>query len=160
MNSRYLAPIVLVLAAAGGGYYLLQKPLTEPPTPTAPVAAPAAASSAPSPALPVTGSLPLPVPELTAAKAEGYIAYPDGTFYPPLNGVKVAPKIVFHPRLSPFTKVVGQWRDARGRVWYVHENGVRSTTFINGAGVASYEVEKDTTPQLQIPEEIPGGTGK
>lgn len=158
MNRNRLLPLVLVVAAAAGGYaFFVNKGGDEPLAPPA-VAGPVA-TQPPLPG-PLPASVSLPPPETLEAKASGYIAYPDGTFYPPLNGVKVAPKIQFHARMAPFAKVVGKERDAKGREWYVHENGVRSTTYVNSAGASSYEVTKAVEPQQILPEELPGGAGK
>jgi hypothetical protein len=140
---RYLPVFVLIAAAAvGGTWYALQSVDQAPPAPPAggaetPPAAPEQGSKPPVAAALERRQAPAP-----AARTEGFIEYPDGTFYPPLNGVKNAPKLVFHPLMAPFAKVVGIERDARGRDWYVHENGVRSTVYINSAGVATYEIEK------------------
>lgn len=158
MNRSNLLFLVLVVAAAAGGYAFYRTPVEEkPPTPLpdASVVAPKAPVSGPLPA-----TAPLPPPETQVEKAPGYIAYPDGTLYPPLNGVRVAPKIQFHARLAPFAKVVGKERDANGREWYVHENGVRSTTYVNSAGNSTYEVTKAVEPQPIVPDELPGGSGK
>jgi len=38
---------------------------------------------------------------------------------------------------------LGIERDARGREWYVHENGVRSTTYLDARGMVMGEVMKD-----------------
>ncbi len=160
MNRSRLTPLVLIAAVVAGGYVLYSMQRADEPVITpAPVQAPAVTEPTTA-ALPESAPLPLPVPETSPAKAPGYIAYPDGTFYPPLNGVKVAPKIIFHSKFAPFAKVVGQIRDARGREWYVHENGVRSTTYINSAGLETYEVEKDMPPAAIVPEEHSGGRGK
>src|SRR5689334_16937891 len=71
---------------------------------------------------------PLQTPQAAGVPEADCISYPDGTRLPPLNGVKKAPEIVFH-RLTPFTKVLRKELDPRtGLEWYVHENGVRSTT--------------------------------
>ena len=144
-------------AAAAGSYVLLRRsPADDPPPAVAPAAAPQAGAPAPSPTR-ESALLPLSPPKAAAEKPAGYIEYPDGSSFPPLNGVQQAPKIVFH-RLTPFAKVIGKTRDARGREWYVHENGVRSTTFVNAAGNVSYEIEKDTAPAALLPDEV--GTGR
>src|SRR5262245_38438417 len=85
---------------------------------------------------------PQPQPAPAAGKAAehpDWLAFPDGTALPPLNGVTKAPKITWH-RLLPYTKVVGKERDAQGRDWYVHENGARSTTYIDARGQAVGEL--------------------
>lgn len=94
----------------------------------APVAAPtdAAASTPQTP-----GERPLQVGSPT--EHPDWIRYPDGTACPPLNGVTKAPQLIWH-RSIPFTKVVRIEQDRMGRDWYVHENGVRSTTYLDGQG--------------------------
>jgi len=159
MNRSTVLPLALILVAAVGGYaYFAPRDTADaaptPPTPAGPAAPAPAAAGAPAVAVP------LPPPANSADKAPGYIAYPDGTFYPPLNGVKVAPQIPFHVRLAPFTKVVGMETDATGRQWYVHEDGLRSTTYVNSKGASTYELMKPIAPQPSLSEEAPGGTGK
>jgi hypothetical protein len=123
--------------------------------PAAPAAAQSAGAAAPAvsqPAVPAVtpapaGPSPLPQPVLRTPEQAGIplddcILYPDGTRLPPLNGVKKAPQLSFH-RNQPFTRVVGVERDARGREWYVHENGVRSTTYLDARGMVMGEVMKD-----------------
>jgi len=156
MQSKVIG-LILVAAAGTGAYFAFAQPAapatpepaTQQPLPTPP--------SAPAPA---SGVIALPPAKTSATNADGYIAYPDGTFYPPLNGVKVAPKMSFNARLSPFTKVVGMERDNTGRDWYVHENGLRSTTYVNRLGVATYEIVKPVEPAPILPDEVPGGTGR
>jgi len=77
----------------------------------------------------------------------GWIVFPDGSSYPPLNGVKVAPKIGFHPRMAPYAPVVRIERDASGRDWYVHENGVRSTMYIDDRGETIGMAERPAAAQ-------------
>ena len=108
---------------------------------------------------PTAGPEPLPAPVLRTPEQAGIpredcIVYPDGTRFPPLNGVKKAPQLAFH-RETPFSKVVGMVRDSRGVEWYVHENGVRSTTYLDGRGVPLGEVAKDA-PVMPIDP----GTGR
>jgi len=158
MNRSRVLPLVLVAAVAAGGYVFYVKKGGDEPLAPPPVAGPVATQ--PPQSGPLPASAPLLPPETLAEKAPGYIAYPDGTFYPPLNGVKVAPKIQFHARMAPFAKVVGKERDGIGREWYVHENGVRSTTYVNSAGASTYEVIKAVDPQRIVPDELPGGAGK
>lgn len=161
MNRSSVLSLVLVAAVAAGGYAFYVKKGGDEPLAPPPVAGPVDTQPPQPGLLPASAPLPpLPPPETLAEKAPGYIAYPDGTFYPPLNGVKVAPKIQFHARMAPFAKVVGKERDAKGREWYVHENGVRSTTYVNSAGASTYEVTKAVEPQPIVPDELPGGAGK
>jgi hypothetical protein len=156
---RSLPVVVLIALALGGAWFAFRgtdqesPPASEQRPEPLPSAAPEAGPK------PLTGTAPerRPAPVPTTQRTEGYIEFPDGTFYPPLNGVKIAPKPLFHPRMAPFAKVVGIERDARGRDWYVHENGTRSTVFINSAGVATYDVEKPTAPLPTLPDEIGEG---
>ena len=76
---------------------------TDPPTPVTAAPSIPAATGTPTTAGPQPYT---PVAAATTA-VEGYIAFPDHTWYPPLNGVTKAPAIVFH-RLAPFAKVVGK----------------------------------------------------
>ncbi|MBK8096176.1 MAG: hypothetical protein IPK26_03670 [Planctomycetes bacterium] len=89
-----------------------------------------------------------PLPPVSKQPADGYIEYPDGSLLPPLNGVAVAPPMSFTPS-SPFTPVVARVRDAAGVEWYRHENGARSTTFVDGRGVS--------LAMIVMPIELPKG---
>ena len=96
---------------------------------------------------------PAPAPAPAAAKASehpDWVAFPDGTALPPLNGVAKSPKLTWH-KLLPYSKVVGQERDAQGREWYVHENGARSTTYIDARGqaVAELSMPADVKPLVE-----------
>jgi len=119
-------------------------------------AQPIAISDEPTPVPPPDGNkapaaagTDLTLPAASTTPVAGYIEFPDHTWYPPLNGVTKAPKVEFH-QLAPFAKVVGRWRDPTGREWYLHENGVRSTTFRNAQGEDVGLVSKDvpTKPVL------------
>lgn len=159
MPRRILIPAVLALAVGAACYWAFLGSTAQ-PKPATTATTPAETKPAPKVPEPASAPLTLPAAATPEAMPTGYITYPDGSCFPPLNGVKMAPKMAFHPQMAPFAKVVGKFRDARGREWYVHENGVRSTTFINGAGKESYEIEKDMPPQ-QIPsDELPEQPGK
>src|SRR5262245_38013503 len=144
--ARFLA-VVGILAVALAAWLLRRDPS---PTPTPGNHPPAieAPSGSGVPA-PVVDKVPAPVtkppaPEPAPAPAKAadqpdWIAFPDGTSLPPLNGVTKAPKLTWH-RMLPYTKVVGKERDAQGREWYVHENGARSTTYIDARGQAVGEL--------------------
>lgn len=114
---------------AGGGYWLLQRSGqsdTVAPDPSGKSTETPVAPAAPRAAEPVVA--PLPTPESAGIAKEDCIHYPDGTYLPPLNGVKKAPAVTFH-KYVPFTKVVRKEFDrATGLEWYIHENGARSTT--------------------------------
>jgi hypothetical protein len=141
-----LAGIVLVVAVvAAGGYWLWSRSGEHPADPgTGAIAStsPAAAAPAPMPVAPVVA--PLQTPESAGIPKDDCIAYPDGTWLPPLNGVKKAPPMVFH-RMVPFAKVMRKEIDPRtGIEWYIHENGVRSTTRLqwkNGVEEAYAEID-------------------
>ncbi|MBM4062985.1 MAG: hypothetical protein FJ265_18100 [Planctomycetes bacterium] len=150
-----LAVLVVVAVAVGGGITLWSLRGKETPPAPAPAPGPAPAPEGPAPA---AAALPerRDAPPAAATPGAGYIEYPDGTFYPPLNGVTVRQKPLFHPRSTPFTKITHVERDRNGRDWYVHENGVRSTVYISSAGTAVYEVVRPM-PALPIPpDELPG----
>lgn len=149
-----------VLAAAAAGFVFLRGDDAAPAPgsggaeSSAPVPLPVTAPTAgnPQPAAPVApattvGPAPQPPPVLRTPEQAGIpladcILYPDGTRLPPLNGVTKAPQLSFH-RNQPFTRVVGIERDARGREWYVHENGIRSTTYLDARGMVMGEVMMD-----------------
>ena len=111
-------------------------------SPKAPQPEPAIDAPKQTPARPVVLSDPAPeaAPKPDAAAEHGgWIAYPDGSARPPLNGVTAAPKLVWH-RMIPFTPVVSVERDATGRDWYVHENGARSTTYVDARGMPMTDI--------------------
>jgi hypothetical protein len=119
--------IAALLAAAAAGHALGW--FDDGPAPVAPESPTPQTTreQPPTQPAPATGSiaaLPPRPPDLADADC---ILYPDGTRLPPLNGVDKAPRITFH-RLLPFAPVVGTTVDARGTCWYVHANGVWSTT--------------------------------
>lgn len=95
----------------------------------------------------------LPRPEPRTEAVDGYIAYPDGTYLPPLNGVAMAPRMMFHPRLAPFSPVVGKERDAMGWEWYVHLDGTRSTTYLDTGGRSIADIRRPVPAQPILPEE-------
>lgn len=141
----------VVTAAAGYGLWAWARnrppeaaPAPQVPTPDVPPAAPIAGPP------PAQAELPLP-PTSTTAQT-GYTGYPDGTWLPPLNGAKATVKHVFHAN-TPFTKVVGRLRDTNGREWYVHENGVRSTTYVDSTGRTIGMIEAPAAAKPILPEE-------
>jgi hypothetical protein len=108
---------------------------------------------APEPAPAVVAPLPLQTPAQAGVEEKDCIVYPDGTKLPPLNGVKKAPTLTFDKRLMPFAKVVRKELDrATGLEWYIHENGVRSTTRLQPDGRAYGEVEMARTAQPVVPD--------
>jgi hypothetical protein len=152
---RATSAVVAVIVVAAATYLLLRRESPAPPPPSPPAAS-ALAPGASEPPRPAAAPLPLPPPAAIVEPRAGYIAYPDGTWFPPLNGVQTAPQLHFHPKLAPFTKVVGREIDANGREWYVHENGVRSTTYVNSKGGVSYDIQLAATPSPMLPEELVG----
>jgi len=129
-----------------------------PPQPQQPPQ-PAAGTQTPGPAPAVAAPGPRDLPPIDPkANRTGWIAYPDGSSYPPLNGVTTAPKLTWH-RLVPFTRVVRIERDASGRDWYVHENGARSTTYVDARGQVMSDIEMPKAAQPLV-DEPPAGGGK
>lgn len=64
-----------------------------------------------------------------AADAPATLLLPDGTQVPALNGAHgVPPLSVAWPRGVPYAGIVGVERSDAGVDWYVHGNGIRSTT--------------------------------
>jgi hypothetical protein len=151
-----IAAVLAVVAAAGAGIWLAQRrpPADPPPPPETPLHQPAAAPTpGPAPAPALAEPLPLPTPASAGIPEADCIAYPDGTKLPPLNGVKKAPQMVFNPRLMPFAKVVRKELDPRtGIEWYIHENGVRSTTRLQPDGKAYAEIDRAAAAQPVVPD--------
>ncbi|MBK8974385.1 MAG: hypothetical protein IPM29_00515 [Planctomycetes bacterium] len=147
--------LIVAVAVAAFVWWRQDRPASDGPV-TSPAAATPAAGQPPADPQPTPRTATVPVPEPAREPVDGYIAFPDGTFLPPLNGVERAPRIVFHPRLVPFAKVVGIERDAQGRDWYVHENGVRSTTYLDATGKAIGDVMKPAEPKPMV-DDVPGG---
>jgi hypothetical protein len=145
---------ILVFAAAGALAVWLVTRARQAPAPSTPPAVeqPAAAPSTKPPA-PVVAPLPIQTPVEAGIKEEDCIVYPDGTRLPPLNGVKKAPTLTFDKRLMPFAKVVRKEIDpATGIEWYIHENGVRSTTRLQPDGRAFGEVEMARPSAPVVPD--------
>ncbi len=168
------ASVLLLIAVVAAAAILVwqQQPLPAPPTPPSPAGTTSPLDSGPSPsqATPPTvvnppdpvpqlpqGAVLLPLPTASTTPVAGHIEYPDHSWLPPLNGVREAPRVSFH-RLTPFTKVTARIRDAAGREWYLHENGVRSTTYLdpNGKPTSLVTIDMPTAPQL--PDESPPKT--
>lgn len=147
-----LTGVVLLLAIAGAGYGVHLALSSE--APAGPPAAPAPTNnrSAPQPAGPAPIQAELPLPPVATQPVAGHVAYPDGTWLPPLNGASGVTQMLFH-RSMPYTKVVGKVRDAQGREWYVHENGFRSTTYVDANGRSIADVQGPAPKQPTLPEE-------
>ncbi len=167
-SSTRVAGIAVLAVVAGGALWFAQRPpqsaapvdgpATAPPAAGVAATAPPAAgvaAPAPDPAAAVTAPLPLQTPAAAGIAEADCIAYPDGTRLPPLNGVTKAPPVTFH-RLVPYTKVVRKEFDpATGLDWYIHENGVRSTTRLqlrNGVPEAVSEVEMARPAAPVVPD--------
>lgn len=147
------APILLavVVLAAGGTWYALSRTSPEAP-PEVPAAPQPKATGEAGPAAPAAPVEVRPAPAPIAKTAEARVEYPDGSCYPLLNGVQQTLRPTFHPRMVPFTKVVGIVRDGLGREWYVHENGARSTVYLDPTGKAVAEVEAPKPAQPSVDE--------
>ena len=63
------------------------------------------------------------------AEEERQIVFPDGSKLPPLNGVEV-PAPMEWPGERPYSPVVRRMRDQRGREWYIHADGSRTSTWM------------------------------
>jgi len=149
------APILVAAAAAAALVvaFLWNKEPKPAPLPQQPQPAPKATAPGPAPAAgPVARELPPIDPK---ADRTGWLAYPDGSSYPPLNGVKTAPKLTWHKQV-PFTRVVRIERDGSGRDWYVHENGARSTTYLDARGQVMSDIELPMPTQPLIDESANG----
>lgn len=125
MSSRVLILLALVTAAAVAGYFALRSPSTSKPAEPALLR-----SESPSPeaAAPVARA-PLrdaPAPTRTPNVPQEMIRYPDGTYMPPLNGVK-NPAVLQWPPEMPFSPIIGK-QTAGGVEWYVHADGTQTTT--------------------------------
>jgi hypothetical protein len=135
---------VCVAAVAGVGYFVWSRNAPREVAPDHPPADAKPQPEAPKPVAPAVATL--PTPQSAGIPEEDCIVYPDGTRLPPLNGVKKAPPVVFH-RLVPFARVVRKEFDrATGLEWYIHENGVRSTTRLQPNGEAVSEIDKPVAP--------------
>jgi hypothetical protein len=149
VGSRPLLVLLGIAVLGAVAWFVWQPKLVEavPASPTSPavVATPAA-----SPPQLVNAPLPLPTPESAGVPVEQCIAYPDGTRLPPLNGVQKAPPMVFH-KWTPFAKVIGRERDARGVEWYVHENGMRTTTRLQAKNGVMEPVAEVSMPAAAQP---------
>lgn len=129
-----LAALLLLGACLVG--LLLARPWAPSPNPGPPVdpgPAPGGAGPSSRPSLPAEELVPEPLaPGLlrraAAPGTEGWIAFPDGSALPPLNGVPALNKPLNWPEGHPFTPVKGKVRLGDGREWYLHENGMHSTT--------------------------------
>lgn len=134
--------VVGVAVAGAAAAFWLSRGAETPAAPPGTTAAPAPVAAPAAPPAPVAA--PLPTPASTGIPEADCIAFPDGTRLPPLNGVKKAPAMTFH-RLVPYAKVLRKEFDkATGLEWYIHENGVRSTTRLqwrNGVQEAVAEIE-------------------
>lgn len=145
---------LLLLVAIGGAAYLASRrdegpKATMPPAPTPSEAVqPEIKASSGDVAAPPKQ----PAPTAAASHHDGWLVFPDGSERQPLNGVTTAPKLTWH-KMLPYTPVVRVERDAAGRDWYVHENGARSTTYVDSRGVVIADVSMPaaTAPVVDEP---------
>lgn len=110
-------------------------PRCDPPTAPGDAAARTAVATAsgdPAPTPAASATAVVASPPVTAPARE--LRFPDGTTRPTLNGVadSLAPSFT---DCVPFAPIVGTERDYHGIDWYVHANGVRSTSFRDGRGL-------------------------
>lgn len=98
-------------------------PLEGGAVPAAAPASPPAVAAAPEAARPprLFGIVAEPPADLGA-----YVALPDGTFAPALNGVRDAPAMLWTAD-EPFAPIVGKETN-QGVEWYAHADGSKSTT--------------------------------
>ena len=150
LPGKVLLVTFAMAAAAGTATWQLRSRIDTVTPPAAnPSPAPAASGSPQEAPRPVTGEL--QTPEAAGIPAADCLVYPDGTRLPPLNGVKKAPTLQFH-RLVPFAKVVRKEFDkATGLEWYVHENGVRSTTHLQWRDGVQEAVAELSMPAKTMP---------
>ena len=146
-----LLVLALPLAAVTATFLPRREPVMTPPRGSE---GPPPAAGVTAPAVPAVRGIDAAAAPVQASKAEvaGYIAYPDGTWLPPLNGVQQAPPIRFHER-APFARVVSLYRDPTGRDWYEHENGVRSTTYLDSRGIALGIAVQPTASKPVLPDD-------
>jgi hypothetical protein len=125
---RGLLPITVLAALAAGavGWRWLATREAPPAPVNGLTVTPALAESAPEPA---KAELPAARPADAAPEKKapgGTVKFPDGSSMPALNGV--VGEVVQQWGTTKFTKVIGVEDGPGGWKWYVHENGVRSTT--------------------------------
>jgi hypothetical protein len=117
-----LTGLLLLVAISLVVFWLWPRPTPSPPTPNmAPKTEPSTPQTKPLQAPVETtkaGPQPTPAPKM--------IRYPDGTEYPPLNGVTNPPPCNW-PANIPYSPVVGKFTDSDGLEWYRHADGNRTT---------------------------------
>lgn len=91
------------------------------------------------------------------------IRYPDGTYMPALNGVKLTPKLQWLPE-APYSPIIGK-RVASGTEWYVHADGTQTTTLMTwrsdlGREDAVCHVARPMPTMPIEPDETPTTSGK
>jgi hypothetical protein len=117
--------LVLLGALIAGGLWL-QRAMRKEPAP--PPSAPQQQPQLPPPTLPIEAVTAAPLDQGPHDK-QPHLTYPDGSSWPPLNGVK-SPAPVAWPQGHPFAPVVGKIRDAMGVEFYKHADGSLSTTMM------------------------------
>jgi hypothetical protein len=143
----------LVLAAGLTALFLWRSAPDKPPV-GPPKSAPQPAKT--DPQAPLLKAAPGAVEAPAGQDQTGWTEFPDGSRWPPLNGVQVAPHIEFHRQFTPFAKVVRVERDATGRDWYIHENGVRSTMYVDSLGRVQGMAERPGQAQPSIDPPVEG----
>lgn len=146
-----LSFLALVAAGAAGTWLYLgagSQPQPE-PAPVSNVEQPAAVPAVLPPLLQA------PAPVRKPQRLDGMMQYPDGTFMPTLNNVKVAVRVPW-PAEVPFSPIVGR-RFSAGTEWYVHADGTQTTTEMSWRSDLNREdaVCHVARPQTALPEEAP-----
>lgn len=133
MNTIFsLRPILVALTAASSlvlAWVALAAHDALPAPPADRVTTAVAGAPVPATVQPPVGAVAAP-----AATAAAELRYPDGSVRPALNGVgaTLAPSFTV---CVPFAPIVGVERDRHGLQWYVHDNGARSTSFLDARGL-------------------------
>jgi hypothetical protein len=159
MNQRLVLFLVLAVGGAIGAYVALRSPQDAVPKESPRMRSESTAAE-PAPPAPLPSLREAPAPTRTPPVPEQMIRYPDGSFMPPLNGVKVPAALQWPPE-APFSPIVGK-QMAGGVEWYVHADGTQSTTQMVfrsdlGRDVAVTHVAR---PMPVLPEEPAEGTDK
>lgn len=97
-----------------------------------PLAARLPATPASAPIEPAVAPAVEPV-DAPQAAAAATLLYPDGVAWPAHNGVTTSLVPSFTENV-PFAPITGTEVGSHGLTWYVHANGTRSTSFLDGNG--------------------------
>jgi hypothetical protein len=143
-----LAGIVVLLAAAGAIYYYSAGRDEAPKVPEV-APQPEPKQEAPPQVAPVV----VPEPAKEPPKPLGSeMVYPDGSRYPNLNGVAIAPAVLW-PKDRPYSPINGTLKDAQGVEWYTHVDGSRSTVMIDPGSKRPVSLVANPTKPVPIAEE-------